>query len=179
MCTKEKILITDDSALNRQLLADILGDRYEYLYAGDGVEALELLNSRFDIDLLLLDINMPRLDGFGVLETLRRRGAELPVVVISVGGEEVERISLTAMPDAPMRIEGRNGYTLSVSPSFNDLPGAKGMGVYVSHSDCPTQECVRTGVIRRAGQSIVCLPAQVVVYLEGTPAAGQPDVIVG
>lgn len=100
-------------------------------------------------------------------------------VVISVGGEEVERISLTAMPDAPMHIEGRNGYTLSVSPSFNDLPGAKGIGVYVSHSDCPNQECVRTGVIRRAGQSIVCLPAQVVVYLEGTPAAGEPDVIVG
>ena len=52
-------------------------------------------------------------------------------------------------------------------------------GAYVSHSDCPTQECVHTGVIRRAGQSIVCLPAQVVVYLEGKPAAGAPDVIVG
>lgn len=100
-------------------------------------------------------------------------------VVISVGGEEVERISLTAMPDAPMHIEGRNGYTLSVSPSFNDLPGAKGMGVYVSDSDCPTQDCVHTGHIHRAGQSIVCLPAQVVVYLEGKPAAGAPDVIVG
>ena len=85
MCTKEKILITDDSALNRQLLADILGDRYEYLYAGDGVEALELLNSRFDIDLLLLDINMPRLDGFSVLSALKHcdLGRELPVIIIS------------------------------------------------------------------------------------------------
>ena len=52
-------------------------------------------------------------------------------------------------------------------------------GAYVSHSDCPTQDYVHTGAISRAGQSIVCLPAQVVVYLEGTPAAGQPDVIVG
>ncbi len=88
MYAKETILITDDSPLNRRLLADILGDHYEYLYAEDGVQALELLNRRFDIDLLLLDINMPRLDGFGVLETLRRRGAELPVVVISSEGDD-------------------------------------------------------------------------------------------
>lgn len=89
MYAKETILITDDSPLNRRLLADILGDHYEYLYAEDGVQALELLNRRFDVDLLLLDINMPRLDGFGVLETLRRRGAELPVVVISAEGDDI------------------------------------------------------------------------------------------
>ena len=89
MYAKETILITDDSPLNRRLLADILGDHYEYLYAEDGVQALELLNRRFDIDPLLLDINMPRLDGFGVLETLRRRGAELPVVVISSEGDDI------------------------------------------------------------------------------------------
>ena len=88
MYAKETILITDDSPLNRQLLADILGDRYEYLYAEDGVQALEVLSRRFDADLLLLDINMPRLDGFGVLEALRRRGAELPVVVISSEGDD-------------------------------------------------------------------------------------------
>ena len=48
----------------------------------------------------------------------------------------------------------------------------------VTDSDCPTQDCVHTGVITRAGQSIVCLPAQVVVHLEGT-APDAPDVIVG
>ena len=100
-------------------------------------------------------------------------------VVISVGGEEVERIPLTAMPDTPTRIKGRSGYTLSVSPSCNDLPGAKGMGVYVSESDCPTQDCVHTGVITRAGQSIVCLPAQVVICAEGASDGDAPDVIVG
>ncbi len=100
-------------------------------------------------------------------------------VVISVGGEEIERIPLTAMPDTPTRIKGRSGYTLSVSPSYNDLPGAKGMGVYVSESDCPTQDCVHTGVITRAGQSIVCLPAQVVICLEGSSDGDAPDVIVG
>ena len=88
MYAKETILITDDSPLNRQLLADILGDRYEYLYAENGVRALEVLSRRFDVDLLLLDINMPRLDGFGVLEALSRRCAELPVVVISAEGDD-------------------------------------------------------------------------------------------
>ena len=62
-----KILIAGDSKMNQHILSEILGGRYEYLYADDGMQALELLHSEFDIDLLLLDINMPRLDGFGVL----------------------------------------------------------------------------------------------------------------
>ena len=60
-----KILIADDSKMNQQILSEILGGRYEYLYADDdGMQALELL---------LLDINMPRLDGFGVLEVMKQR----------------------------------------------------------------------------------------------------------
>ena len=56
-----RILIADDSKMNQQILSEILGVRYEYLYADDGMQALELL----------LDINMPRLDGFGVLEVMK------------------------------------------------------------------------------------------------------------
>ena len=62
-----KILIAGDSKMNQQILSEILGGRCEYLYADGGMQALELLHSEFDSDLLLLDINMPRLDGFGVL----------------------------------------------------------------------------------------------------------------
>ena len=91
--------------------------------------------------------------------------------VITQHGQVVRRVALSGM-DKEQVIELDDGtYHLTVRVSAD--------GAYVSHSDCPTQECVHTGVIRRAGQSIVCLPAQVVVYLEGTPAAGQPDVIVG
>ena len=68
-----KILIADDSKMNQQILSEILGGRYEYLYADDGMQARELLHSEFDIDLLLLDIIMPRLDGFGVLEVMKQR----------------------------------------------------------------------------------------------------------
>ncbi len=70
---KAKILIAGDSKMNQQILSEILGGRCEYLYADGGMQALELLHSEFDIDLLLLDINMPRLDGFGVLEVMKQR----------------------------------------------------------------------------------------------------------
>lgn len=84
-----KILIADDSKMNQQILSEILGVRCEYLYADDGMQALELLHSEFDID-LLLDINMPRLDGFGVLEVMKQRNRlqEIPVIITSSEDDE-------------------------------------------------------------------------------------------
>ena len=84
------ILIADDSKMNQQILSEILGGRYEYLYADDGMQALELLHSEFDIDLLLLDINMLRLDGFGVLEVMKQRNwlQEIPVIITSSEDDE-------------------------------------------------------------------------------------------
>lgn len=75
-----KILIADDSKMNQQILSEILGGRYEYLYADDGMQALELL----------LDINMPRLDGFGVLEVMKQRNwlQEIPVIITSSEDDE-------------------------------------------------------------------------------------------
>ena len=86
---KAKILIADDSKMNQQILSEILGVRYEYLYADDGMQALELLHSEFDID-LLLDINMLRLDGFGVLEVMKQRNwlQEIPVIITSSEDDE-------------------------------------------------------------------------------------------
>ena len=88
-------------------------------------------------------------------------------VVISVAGEETRRVPLSDFTETTVT---GGSYTLRVS--------TKDGGVAVTDSDCPTQDCVHTGVITRAGQSIVCLPAQVVVHLEGT-ASDAPDVIVG
>lgn len=83
------ILIADDSKMNQQILSGILGVRYEYLYADDGMQALDLLHSEFDID-LLLDINMPRLDGFGVLEVMKQHNwlQEIPVIITSSEDDE-------------------------------------------------------------------------------------------
>lgn len=84
-----RILIADDSKMNQQILSEILGGRYEYLYADDGMQALDLLHSEFDID-LLLDINMPRLDGFGVLEVMKQHNwlQEIPVIITSSEDDE-------------------------------------------------------------------------------------------
>ena len=89
-------------------------------------------------------------------------------VVISTGSEETERVKLNNFTETTVT---HNGYTLHIT--------ADGSGVRVTDSDCPTQDCVHTGTITRAGQSIVCLPAQVVVHLEGAASADAPDVIVG
>ena len=89
-------------------------------------------------------------------------------VVISTGGEETERVKLNNFTEATVT---HNGYTLRIT--------ADGSGVRVADSDCPTQDCVHTGTITRAGQSIVCLPAKVLGHLEGAASADAPDVIVG
>jgi len=65
-----KILITDDSKTDVILISSILTN-YELLVAYDGVEAMETLARNPDVDILILDINMPRMNGFEVLEALR------------------------------------------------------------------------------------------------------------
>lgn len=67
-----KILIADDSTTDVALIRGILSD-YEPLVAYDGVEALKQIEGNPDIDILILDINMPRMNGFEVLEALRER----------------------------------------------------------------------------------------------------------
>ena len=65
---KQKILIVDDSEMNRALLADILEEQYDVVEAENGIEAISLLSrQRADFSLLLLDIMMPEMDGFEVL----------------------------------------------------------------------------------------------------------------
>ena len=85
MNEKPKILITDDSEINRALLKEILGDGYDYLEAEDGAAAVELMRQRTDISLLLLDLMMPGMDGFDVLRVMKYHVwlDEIPVIVIS------------------------------------------------------------------------------------------------
>lgn len=99
--------------------------------------------------------------------------AEALTVVVAVDGQEVERVALADFPDAPQTYSG-NGYTLQLSAAD------EGAGVCVSVSDCPTQDCVHTGTITRAGQSIVCLPARISITLEGGAVSGDgPDLVIG
>ncbi len=83
---KQKILIVDDSEMNRSILADMLGEEYEIIEAVDGTEAVARLNiDSTDISLMLLDIVMPNMDGFEVLEVMNKRDwiQDIPVIMIS------------------------------------------------------------------------------------------------
>lgn len=81
-----KVLIVDDVEINRSLLADMLVEEYDILEAADGVDALDLLYyCHSEISLVLLDIIMPRMDGFEVLAAMHTGGylEEIPVIIIS------------------------------------------------------------------------------------------------
>lgn len=84
--TKQKILIADDSEMNRELLAAILEEEYEIIQANDGVQAVDCLQRQAEeISLLLLDIVMPHMDGFEVLSYMNKEHwiDSIPVVIIS------------------------------------------------------------------------------------------------
>ncbi len=82
---KQKILIVDDAKFNRDILKEILGDTYNYLEAENGNQAIQMIGENIGIDLMLLDINMPQMNGFEVLEIMKRSQciAETPVIMIS------------------------------------------------------------------------------------------------
>lgn len=84
--TKNTILIVDDTKMNRDLLIDILEDKYNILEAEDGEQAIAILQQRAaEISLVVLDMVMPKVDGFGVLEAMNKyRWIQyIPVICIS------------------------------------------------------------------------------------------------
>ena len=83
------ILIVDDSMLNREMLSEMLNDDYDILQAENGEEAIAVMKEHeHDIDLVLLDIVMPVMDGFQVLDKMNRYGwiKYIPVIMISAEG---------------------------------------------------------------------------------------------
>ena len=82
----QQILIVDDSDMNRAMLREILKDNYSILEAGNGVECLSCVEHMGpSLSLILLDLNMPEMDGFEVLAELSRLGYmdDIPVIIIS------------------------------------------------------------------------------------------------
>lgn len=122
------------------------------------------------------------------LAVLQWRGGtrEDLTAVVSVDGTEVDRFPPEDLLERPRTYTG-NGYTLTVAlgagyegPVLNSMPPSGESGLCVAASDCPTQDCVHTGIITRSGQSIVCLPARIIIRLEGgTAEDGGVDAVLG
>lgn len=84
--SKNVVLIVDDVEINRAILSDMLGEDYKVLEAADGIEAVKILQkSHHEISIVLLDLMMPRMDGFEVLAMMNKTGwiENTPVITIS------------------------------------------------------------------------------------------------
>ena len=77
------IMIVEDNANQRKLMSAVLSQYgYTVVAASDGIEALDVLDKKH-VDLIILDIMMPRMDGFEFTETLRRSGCNIPILMVS------------------------------------------------------------------------------------------------
>ena len=81
----KKVLIVEDSALQAKMYKMVFGTYpgCELVFAQDGLEALNQLAMEKDIDLIVSDINMPRMDGLSFLQAMKQEGYQIPVIVIS------------------------------------------------------------------------------------------------
>lgn len=111
---QEKILVVDDEASIRRILETRLKMvGYEVATAADGEEALELF-SKFNPDLIILDVMMPKLDGYGVTREIRR-SSDTPIIILTALGDVSERITglelgaddYVIKPFSPKELEAR------------------------------------------------------------------------
>jgi len=81
----KKVLIVEDSALQAKMYKMVFGTYKgcELVFAQDGLEALNQLAMEKDIDLIISDINMPKMDGLAFLQSMRMEGYTIPVIVVS------------------------------------------------------------------------------------------------
>ncbi|MCI8293088.1 MAG: response regulator transcription factor [Hespellia sp.] len=90
---KGKILLVDDESRMRKLVRDFLvREGYMVLEAGDGIEAMELFYENKDIDLLILDIMMPKMDGWQVCREIRSLSSKVPIILLTARSSEQDEL---------------------------------------------------------------------------------------
>ena len=97
--------------------------------------------------------------------------------VVTIDGQEADRFPVSQEELFSPRTYTNRGYTLTVVPAGDSETLSAPNGLCVLESDCPNQDCVHSGVITRAGQSIVCLPARIVIELHGGSGDGVDAVL--
>ena len=127
------ILVVDDNEINRGILGEIFKDKYEILEAGDGKEAISMIEAHEDeLAAILLDIVMPEMDGYAVLEAMQRKdnlNDSIPVLMITADtSTEAERTSyqkgaadVIHKPFDPVIVDKRVSRTVELFDSKNNL----------------------------------------------------------
>lgn len=89
---KNKILVVDDEQRMRKIINDFLTKSdFTVIEAGDGEEALEKFFANRDIDLIILDIMMPKLDGWGVVKEIRK-DSKVPIIMLTARSDESDEL---------------------------------------------------------------------------------------
>ena len=89
---KMKILVVDDESRMRKLVHDFLArNNYDVIEAGDGEEALDIFYEDKDIALIILDVMMPKMDGWEVCAEIRRN-SKVPIIMLTAKGEERDEL---------------------------------------------------------------------------------------
>ena len=87
-----KVLVVDDEARMRKLVKDFLSVKgFTVLEAGDGEEAVDIFFEQKDIALILLDVMMPKMDGWEVVKTIRKY-SQVPIIMLTARGEERDEL---------------------------------------------------------------------------------------
>lgn len=81
-----KILVVDDSSVVRKEIRHVLEEKHEIIEARDGIEGLEKMRATPDLNLVLLDVNMPRMGGLEMLERLKEDQCRTPVLIMTTEG---------------------------------------------------------------------------------------------
>ncbi len=89
---KNKILVVDDESRMRKLLKDFLTkSNFNVIEAADGEEAIDIFFDVKDIDLIILDVMMPKMDGYEVCRTIRKY-SQIPIIMLTAKGEERDEL---------------------------------------------------------------------------------------
>ena len=92
MNKKNSILVVDDDSMNLARTRIILSEEYDVILAESGAEALKLLGVQ-EVDLVLLDIDMPEMDGMETFRNMKKAGIKVPVIFLTASGLEDDVVS--------------------------------------------------------------------------------------
>ena len=90
---KGTILVVDDESRMRKLVKDFLSrEGYKVLEAGDGIEAMDIFYENKDIDLVILDVMMPKMDGRQVCREIRTHSSQIPIIMLTARSSEHDEL---------------------------------------------------------------------------------------